>query len=271
MFLVDSHCHLNREYFPEGLDGVFERAAKAGVKRLVFASSDVATSREAAEAARACPAGMEIYALAGVHPHVAAAAPCSYLDDLRELAREPRVVAIGEIGLDYFYDISPRDTQRRVLHEQLELAAELRLPVVIHVRDAKNKSEGDANGEIAAILREHDAGKTGGVIHCFSGSARDAEAALELGFYLSFAGPVTYPKNRPLREIAAAVPPDRILCETDSPYLSPQGFRGMTNEPCRVREVYEYLSMLRGLPTEEFAAEVKANGERLFAFETSDV
>lgn len=271
MFLIDSHCHLNKEYYPDGLDGVFERAAGAEVKRMIFASADAATSREAAELARAQTAGPEIYALAGVHPHEAAAASPSYLDEIRELALEPRAVAVGEIGLDYFYDISPRDTQRRVLHEQLELAKEIKKPVVIHVRDAKERSEGDANGELLAILREHGADKIGGVIHCFSGSMSDAEAALELGFYISFAGPVTYPKNTALREAAMAVPLDRILCETDSPYLAPQGFRGKTNEPFHVREVYEYVSMLKGVPMEEFAAAVKENVERVFRLEARNV
>lgn len=271
MFLVDSHCHLNREYYPDGLEGVFQRAADAEVKRMIFASADVATSREAAELARAHTDAPEIYALAGVHPHEAAAAESAYINEIRELAREPRVVAVGEIGLDYFYDISPRETQRRVLREQLELAKEIKKPVVIHVRDAKEKSGGDANGELLAILREHGADKIGGVIHCFSGSMRDAEAALELGFYISFAGPVTYPKNRALREVAVSVPLDRILCETDSPYLAPQGFRGKTNEPFHVREVYEYLSMLKGVPMDGFAAAVKENVERAFGLEARNV
>ena len=139
------------------------------------------------------------------------------------------------------------------------------------MRDAKERSEGDANGELLAILREHGADKIGGVIHCFSGSMSDAEAALELGFCISFAGPVTYPKNTALREIAMAVPLDRILCETDSPYLAPQGFRGKTNEPFHVREVYEYVSMLKGVPMEEFAAAVKENVERAFRLEARNV
>lgn len=271
MFLTDSHCHLNKEYFPDGLAGVFERADAAGVRRMIFASSDVATSREAAETARVHTEAPEIYALAGVHPHEAANVSPSYLDEIREIARAPRAVAVGEIGLDYFYDISPRDVQRRVLHEQLELAKELRLPVVIHVRDAKDRNEGDANSELISILREHDAGKIGGVIHCFSGRTEDAGAALELGFYISFAGPVTYPKNTALREAALSVPLDRILCETDSPYLAPQGFRGKTNEPCHVREVYEYVSMLKGVSMEEFTSAVNENVERLFGLEARNV
>ena len=271
MFLIDSHCHLNKEYFPEGLDEVFVRAEEAEVCRMIFASSDVSTSREAAELARERISSPEIYALAGVHPHEAANVSSTYLDDLREIAHEPRVVAIGEIGLDYFYDNSPRKVQRRVLHEQLELAKELRLPVVIHVRDAKDRSSGDANGELLSIMREHNASQIGGVIHCFSGTAADAEAALELGFHISFAGPVTYPKNRELREVASYVPLDRILCETDSPYLAPQGYRGKRNEPAHVREVYEYLSMLKGLPLEEFAEAVKKNVEAIFALEARNV
>lgn len=270
MFLVDSHCHLNKEYFPEGFAGVFERAAENGVRRMLCASVDVASSLEAAAMAQAFTSEPELYALAGVHPHEAAAVSADYLSDIAAVADKPRVSAVGEIGLDYFYDLSPRETQRRVFCEQLELAGALGMPVVIHVRDAQNRKDGDANGELLALLRECRACKKGGVIHCFSGCMKDAEAALELGFYISFAGPVTYPKNQPLREVAMSVPLNRLLCETDSPYLAPQRFRGKPNEPYHVREVYEYLSMLKGLSVEEFAYAVKENGERLFGWGTAE-
>lgn len=266
MFLVDSHCHLNKEYYPEGLKELFSRAAENDIKRMLFASADEKSSREAAAVAATQTEAPEIYALAGVHPHEAQKVSSDYLSAIEELAKEPRVSAIGEIGLDYFYDISPRELQRKILEEQLELALKLKMPVAIHVRDATRKSEGPANEELLSILKNQHAERCGGVIHCFSGEQRDAEAALELGFYISFAGPVTYPKNQPLREIAMTIPDDRLLCETDSPYLAPQGYRGKPNEPWHVRSVYEYLSMLKGQPVEKFAATVKENGERLFGW-----
>ncbi|NLD05858.1 MAG: TatD family hydrolase, partial [Synergistaceae bacterium] len=140
-------------------------------------------------------------------------------------------------------------------------------PVVIHVRDSAKRSSGDANSETLSILKEESADRIGGVIHCFSGDRQNAVDALDLGFYISFAGPITYPKNKELREIAMdTIPLDRMLCETDSPYLAPQKIRGKTNEPCHVRDVYEMISMLKSMPLEEFAASVKENGERLFGW-----
>ncbi|MCF0247095.1 MAG: TatD family hydrolase, partial [Synergistes sp.] len=195
MFLVDTHCHLNREYYPDGLEGLFERAAENSVRRIIFASSDVNTSREALSVAGEHRNAPEIFALAGVHPHEAEKVSPGYLDDIEEIAGSERVVAIGEIGLDYFYDLSPREIQQRVFREQIRLAKKVRKPIVIHVRDAEDRNSGNANGELIQILREEGAEEIGGVIHCFSGHPEDAEAALSLGFYISFAGPVTYPKN----------------------------------------------------------------------------
>lgn len=265
MFLTDTHCHLNREYFPDGLDTVFANAKANDVKRMIFASSDVASSREAAALASVQTEAPEIYALAGVHPHEAENVSADYLSEIESIAKNERVLAIGEIGLDYFYDHSPRPVQRRVFAEQIELAKRIALPVVIHVRDAKDKSQGDAVSELFSIMRECGADKYGGVIHCFSGTAGEAAEALEMGFYISFAGPVTYPSHRSLRETAAGIPIDRILCETDSPYLAPQGHRGKPNEPALVRCVYEYISMLKAMPLEEFADAVKKNTERVFS------
>ena len=264
MFLTDTHCHLNREYFPGGLSELFANAAANDVKRMIFASADEASSREAAELAERQRDAPEIYALAGVHPHEAKNASSDYLSAIEDIAGSERVLAIGEIGLDYFYDISPREVQRRIFAEQIELAVKINKPIVIHVRDAQDKSRGDANAELLAIMRECGAERAGGVVHCFSGNADEARRALEMGFYLSFAGPVTYPKNKILREIAMNAPIEKILCETDSPYLAPQGHRGKPNEPALVRCVYEYLSMLKALPLEEFAEIVKKNGERAF-------
>lgn len=266
MFLTDTHCHINKEYYPGGLAGLFQRAAENGVRRMLFASADITSSLEARALAENQTANPEIYATAGVHPHEAEKAGALYLDELEKCALSKRVSAIGEIGLDYFYDISPRDIQRRVFCEQLELAKKINKPVVIHVRDAKERADGNAGGELLEILKDQHAETVGGELHCFSGTQEDADAALELGFYISFAGPLTYPKNTALREIAMTIPADRLLCETDSPYLAPQGFRGKTNEPCHVRSVYEYLSMLKGMPLDEFADIVKRNGEKLFGW-----
>ncbi len=267
MFLVDTHCHLNREYYPDGLSAVFENALKSDVKRLLFASADMASTREAVELAEKHDGLPEVWALAGVHPHEASSVSAGLPNELEDLAKRQKVSAVGEIGLDFYYDNSPRDIQKEVFRSQLLLAKKISKPVVIHVRDASKRSCGDANSEMLAILREESAETVGGVIHCFSGDAQNAMDALDLGFYISFAGPVTYPKNKALREIAMdVVPLDRILCETDSPYLAPQQIRGRRNEPCHVREVYEMISMLKGIPTEEFAEAVKENGERLFGW-----
>ncbi len=267
MFLVDTHCHLNKEYYPGGLSEIFENALRADVKRVLLSSADLASSAEAVSLAENHEGLPEVWALAGVHPHEASSVSHGLPKELEELAANRKVSAVGEIGLDFYYDHSPRDIQREVFRAQIRLAKKLCKPVVLHVRDSADISLGDANSETLAILREESADSVGGVIHCFSGNAQNAVDALEMGFYISFAGPVTYPKNKALREIAMdIVPMERILCETDSPYLAPQQIRGKTNEPCYVRSVYEMISMLKGISLEEFAAAVKENGERLFGW-----
>ena len=267
MFLVDTHCHLNKKYYPDGLSEVLENALKSDVKRLLFASADLASSREAVEFAEKQEGMPEIWALAGIHPHEASSVSDRFLEELESIAVSRKVSAIGEIGLDYYYDHSPREIQREVFRSQIRLAKKINKPVVIHVRDSADRSLGDANSETLKILKEESADQIGGVIHCFSGDSQNAADVLEMGFYISFAGPVTYPKNQALREIAMDnVPLDRILCETDSPYLAPQQIRGKTNQPCYVRAVYEMISMLKGMPLEGFAEAVKENGERLFGW-----
>ena len=161
--------------------------------------------------------------------------------------------------------------QKRVFVEQIEFAKSIGKPVMLHLRSAKNTADGDANSEALEILRETKASETGGVVHCFSGTMQNALEALEMGFYISFDGPITYPANMQLREIAMEIPLDRILCETDSPYLAPQGFRGRPNEPCHVRQVYELLAMLKKMPLEDFAAAVRENGERIFNIGAANV
>ena len=271
MFLVDTHCHINAEYYPDGLEPVFANMLDNGVRRLVFASSDLKSSREAVEVAKRQLTEPEVYATVGIHPHEAGKVSQDYLSELGELAREPRVVAIGEIGLDYYYELTPRDVQKRVFVEQIEFAKSIGKPVMLHLRSAKNTADGDANSEALEILHETEASETGGVVHCFSGTMQNALEALEMGFYISFDGPITYPANMQLREIAMEIPLDRILCETDSPYLAPQGFRGRPNEPCHVRQVYELLAMLKKMPLEDFAAAVRENGERIFNIGAANV
>lgn len=271
MFLVDTHCHLNNEYYPGGLAQVLRNAFESDVKRLLFASADLQSSREAVDFAAGQTKDPEVWALVGIHPHEALSAGAGIPDELEELALNRRVVAVGEIGLDYFYDHSPHEVQRKVFCDQIELAKKIKKPIVIHVRDSKGSADEDANGETIKILRETGADEIGGVIHCFSGNLQNAEDALKLGFYISFAGPVTYPKNTALRETAMQIPLDRILCETDSPYLAPQGFRGKTNEPCHVRQVYELIAMLKAISVEEFAEVVRKNGDRIFGWGNADV
>lgn len=264
IFLVDTHCHLNKEYFPDDYEETLRRAYENGVKRVIIASSDIATSREDKELADHAPDFMQIYAAAGVHPHEAAKAQEGYLDEIKNICASGRVCAVGEIGLDYFYDISPRDAQLRVFREQVELAQKINKPIIIHVRDAKEKSSGDAWRDLLSVLNECSINSSPGVIHCFTGREEEARAAMEMGFYISFAGPLTHKRNNALRETASKIPLDRILCETDSPYLAPQSCRGSRNEPANVREVYEYMSMLKAIPLEELADIVRENGERLF-------
>ncbi|NLD05599.1 MAG: TatD family hydrolase [Synergistaceae bacterium] len=267
MFLVDTHCHLNKKYYPDGLSEVFMNALKSDVKRLLFASADLASTKEAVALAEKHEGSPEVWALAGVHPHEASSVSDGLPEELERLAMSSKVSAVGELGLDFYYDHSPREIQREVFRSQIRLAKKIYKPVVIHVRDSAKRSSGDANSEALSILKEESADRIGGVIHCFSGDRQNAVDALDLGFYISFAGPITYPKNKELREIAMdTVPLDRILCETDSPYLAPQKIRGKKNEPCHVRDVYEMISMLKSMSLEDFAAAVKENGERLFGW-----
>jgi TatD DNase family protein len=173
------------------------------------------------------------------------------------------VVAIGETGLDFHYDPSPRNLQRDCFRQHIDLAINSGKPLVVHVREAYD--------EALDVLRRENADRCGGVIHCFAGEWRHAVEALDLGFYVSFAGPVTYPRSTGLREVAAKIPMDRLLCETDSPYLAPQPWRGKSNQPAYVAAVYETVAATRGIPIEELAEEVWRNAARLFGWGAADV
>lgn len=252
MKVFDTHCHLEDARFETDREQAWERMLAAGVARCCCVGSDLESSGRCLEFARA-HAGA--YAAAGVHPHEAQAAPPDYLAALRALLREEKNVALGEIGLDYYYDLSPRETQKRVLAEQVALALEMDKPVIFHIRDA----HGDMVDFFRACSRLPE-----GVIHCFSGSPEIAREYVKMGFYISFAGPLTFKKAPHLWEAAHAVPLERLLVETDSPYLSPEPLRGRRNEPANVVRVLEKLAALRGLSPEEMAEITWENACRLY-------
>jgi len=276
--LVDSHCHLHDAAFAGDLAAVLQRAREAGVTHMLTIGTSVTESRAAVELASAHP---EVWATVGVAPHDEQPFSNETLDALRALAQLPRVVAVGECGLDYHYDTLPRAEQRAVFVKQLVLAAELGKPVVIHNRDA--------DADMLSMLREFAAQRSAartrppalrrgpdpasgrrhslGVMHCFSGDVALAENCAALGFRISLAGPLTYPKSRALSDVARALPLDALLVETDAPYLAPQGQRGKRNEPAHVRAVAQKIAELRGETLETIAAATAHNAAVLFGLD----
>ncbi len=256
--LFDTHCHLDAGLFTEDIEAVVERAAAAGVTRMVVPGLDLGNAAAVLTLAERFPG---VHAAVGVHPNSAAGWREEWIDRLRELARHSKVVAIGEIGLDYYWDKTPPEVQYKALAQQLELAAELSLPVIIHNREAS----ADIIDMLAASpLNGHE---RPGVLHSFSGDWATAEAALAMGFYLGFTGPLTYKKADDLRAITARVPLDHILIETDAPYLTPHPYRGKRNEPAYVRFVAERLAEVRHLSLSEVAEITTANALRLFGID----
>ncbi len=247
--LVDSHAHLDDKAFGADLPAVLARAREAGVTRIVTIGTSLDSSRRAREIAEREP---DVWFSPGIHPHEADAP--GPVDDLRELARHPRAVAVGETGLDYFKKYASHPNQKALFLKHLEIAREAGKPVSIHCRDA--------HADAAAILREH--APLRGVIHCFSGDAAAAEAYLALGFYLSIAGPVTYPNAKGLREAVRTVPLDRLMVETDCPLLTPQKHRGSRNEPAYVRYTAAEIANVKGVPLSELEAATTANARALF-------
>ncbi len=241
MNIFDTHCHLDDEKFDEDREEAYQRMIDADVKRCVCVGSDLPSSRRCISLANT-HAG--VFAAVGVHPHEAKDAPPDYLDTLRDMLKQPRVVALGEIGLDYYYDLSPRDVQKRILAEQLELAVSLDMPVIFHIRDAQ--------GDMVDFFRSRKR-LPAGIIHCFSGSPEIAREYVKMGFYISFAGPLTFKKAPHLQAAVQEVPLDRLLVETDSPYLSPEPRRGRRNEPAQVVFTLSKMAELRGLPVDEMA------------------
>jgi TatD DNase family protein len=257
--VIDSHCHLADDTFSADLDGVVERARGAGLER-VLVVLEAGNLQESAQADRLGELWPDVRAAIGVHPHAAHAFaddPSRAADVVRsQMAQTPAARAVGEIGLDYHYDYSPRDVQQAVFRAQLRVARDLGVPVVIHTREADE--------DTIAILRQEGAGETGGVLHCFSGTPALARAGLDLGFYISIAGIVTFPKAAELRDTVKQVPLDRLLTETDSPFLAPVPHRGKRNEPAYVAQVVSALAGLHGLAAPELAAATTANFHRLF-------
>ncbi|MFN8474255.1 MAG: TatD family hydrolase [Anaerolineae bacterium] len=265
--LVDTHAHLDMPHFDADRDAVIARAAEAGVTRIVTIASDLPASRAAIALAEHYPG---VYATVGLHPNSAAEWEPTTLAELRELAAHPRVVAIGEIGLDYYWDAAPRDVQVQVFQAQLDLAVEMGLPIVIHMR-SKNEPGHDAHAAtwdiLAAWAARHPwrgSRRSLGVLHCFSGDAALADAALAAGFHLGLDGPLTFKNSRSLQAMAASWPPAQVVVETDAPYLTPHPHRGERNEPSYVRFVAEKLAELRGVSLEQVAQDTTAAAQRLF-------
>lgn len=242
MILADSHAHLDEPEMLPDQDQVVARARQAGVALIINVGINGANSEAVLATADRYP---EVYAAVGVHPHGAVNLTPRELARLRKLAAHPKVVALGEMGLDFYRRRSPEEVQRRAFREQLELAWELKKPVVVHTREA--------TADTLAILTEYRSRLVGGVMHCFGGSLSEARAFLDLGLYLSFSGVLTYPKAEPLRQVARQVPLERVLIETDCPYLAPQAWRGKRNEPAYVAAVAETLAELHGIPVAEVA------------------
>ena len=256
MELIDSHAHINFPQFAEDREAMLERARAAGITTLLA----IGTGPGPEKLDSALPFAEKhdwIYATVGIHPHEAKEVTRQHLDELARLSKHAKVIAWGEIGLDYFYYHSPRETQHRVFREQMALAAQERLPIIIHCRDAWS--------DCMNMLEEHwKPTGIGGILHCFSSSLEDARRGIEMGFLISFAGNSTYPKAQNLRDVAKALPLEKILIETDSPYLAPQAYRGKRNEPAYVAEVARMLASVRDLSADEIAAATSENFRRLF-------
>jgi len=248
--LIDSHCHLYLGSLSKNLDAVLERAKENDVGKIICPGIDIESSWQSLAIAQNLK---NVFAAAGIHPHDAKNSPIDYIDQLRDILTQPKIVALGEIGLDYYRNISDADTQRKVFKNQLQLAKEMDLPIIIHNRNADN--------DIIRILRQVNPVR--GVAHCFSSDLTTAKILLDLGFYISFAGNLTY-KYSELQEVAKEIPLDRLLIETDAPYLSPIPYRGKENEPSRVKIIAEKLVECTGIPYKTIETATQNNAEQLF-------
>jgi len=253
--LIDSHAHIQGKEYAGERDAVIARAREAGVEKIIAVggAGDMSSNIEAVALADAFPG---VYATVGMHPHDAKDVGAGELAELHALTASPKVVAVGETGLDYYYNHSPHDVQLRVFANFIHMARDTGLPIVVHERDAAE--------EAAELLRAEGAGRLRGVIHCFTGNHEAARRYLDLGFYLSFTGIITFKNAEPLREVARQVPLERMLVETDSPFLTPVPHRGKRNEPAYVRFIAETIATLKGLSLEKVADVTSDNVHALF-------
>lgn len=251
--LFDTHAHLNAIQYDEDLAEVIERAKSEQVTDIVVVGFDRDTIKRAMELTDQYEM---IYAAVGWHPVDAIDMTDEDLEWIRELASHPKVVAIGEMGLDYHWDKSPKDIQKEVFRRQIRLAKEVKLPIIIHNRDATE--------DVVTILQEENASEIGGIMHCFTGSYEVAKQCMDMNFYLSFGGPVTFKNAKKPKEVVKEIPIDRLLIETDCPYLTPHPFRGKRNEPSYVKYVAEQIAELREMQYEDLARKTSDNAKKLF-------
>ncbi len=261
---IDSHAHLDGPKFDSDRAEVLARAREAGLERILTIGSGTGPGTLDC-AIKIAEQHDWIYATVGIHPHEAKLATETDYSEMQQLATHSKVIAWGEIGLDYFYDHSPREVQQEVFRRQMELAREARLPIIIHCRPSNNSE--NAWDDTIQMLRDHWAPSgLPGILHCFTGEWKHAEAALDIGFYISFAGNVSFPKAENIRDAARRVPADRMLIETDCPFLAPVPHRGRRNEPAFVVNTAEVIGGLRGLSKESVGEKTRDNFYRLFPF-----
>jgi TatD DNase family protein len=260
---IDSHCHLDGPRFDSDREQVIARAREVGIANiLAVGTGDGPGTLDCA--VKLADQHDFVYATIGIHPHEAKLATDADFAELEHLARKPRVIAWGEIGLDYYYDHSPREIQKNVFVRQMELARAAKLPIVIHCRPSDNSD--NAWEDCLALIEQHwKSSGLDGILHCFTGAWPHAKRALDLGFMISFAGNVTFPKAQQIRDSAQQVPLDRILIETDSPFLAPVPYRGKRNEPAFVKEVARQIGELRGISAEEVGTRTSENFYRFFS------
>ena len=251
--MIDTHAHLEMPQFDGDRDEVIKRTVESGISLIIDVGSDLSGSRTALELARRYDF---IYASVGIHPHEVKEITTDTYKEIRKLITDPKVVAVGEIGLDYYKDYSPRDIQQREFINQIRIAKEFKKPVIVHSRDARE--------DTLKILKDEKVSEIGGIMHCFSGDEEMAKICMDMGFYISFAGPVTYPNADKLRKVVKSIPTNRLLTETDCPYLAPQQMRGKRNEPAYVRHVAEKVAEVKGLTVEDIERVIRLNVHNLF-------
>ncbi len=255
--LIDSHAHLEMPQFEEDLEEVIQRAAQYGINQIITVGTDLNSSRKAVSLAERHPS---LYAAVGIHPHDARKCTSETLGQIKGLAAHPKVVALGEMGLDFYRNFSSPEEQVRAFRQQIRLARELDKPIIVHNRNA--------HALVLRILREELAEDVGGVIHCYNGDLATAQACVEMGFYISIPGTITFKNATRLRNVVRSLPIDRLLLETDAPFLAPVPFRGKRNEPAHLRFVADRVAKIRKIPLDELSRATSANTRNLFGLDS---